>query len=230
MNKRLEKIAAYIQSGVGIIDVGTDHGYLPVALCQRGYEGNIIASDINEAPLELAKKNARHAGVDDKIKFLLSDGLDDCDGDKIDTIVIAGMGGDTICGILDRSEWYMDSRYKLIFQPMTKAEILRYWLVNNGFGICDEALVQDCGTLYQVFTARFDSETLLCDAELFTGGKKQIENDPLFPVLLEREIKRFEKALASMHTAAPEQRTPGKTQIMESILLQLKEMNGYDHG
>jgi tRNA A22 N-methylase len=30
MNKRLSAIASMVQNGRGLIDVGTDHGYLPV--------------------------------------------------------------------------------------------------------------------------------------------------------------------------------------------------------
>ena len=103
MNKRLEAIYALIGEGRGLVDVGTDHGYIPTALAQSGYAGNIIASDIKPGPLQAARRSAENAGVADKIDFLLCDGLDGCDPSAIDTIVIAGMGGDTICGILDRA-------------------------------------------------------------------------------------------------------------------------------
>ena len=224
MNKRLETIARFIKSG-GVIDVGTDHGYLPVELALRGYAGRILASDINSAPLALAERNAEAAGVSDKIEFLLCDGLEGCDGRGLDTIVIAGMGGDTICGILDRAEWYMDRRYTLVFQPMTKAEILRYWLVNNEFEIEAEALVSDAGTLYQVFTARFGGKTSLSDAELFTGSFPMIRTDPLFPRLLRRLTGRFEKAVGSMEDSSAGTLHPGREALMRGILAELEEMN-----
>ena len=118
MNRRLAAILDEIQDGIGVIDVGTDHGYLPAALAKRGYPGNIFASDINEGPLNAAKTTADNESLTDKIKFLLCDGLIACDPDKIDTIVIAGMGGDLICRILDQAEWTMDERYTMILQPM----------------------------------------------------------------------------------------------------------------
>ena len=80
--------------GKGLVDVGTDHGYLPAALAERGYRGLLYASDIHAAPLASARKTAREAGVEERIRFLLCDGLDDCPPDAVDTIVIAGMGGD----------------------------------------------------------------------------------------------------------------------------------------
>lgn len=73
----------------------------------------------------------------------------------MDTIVIAGMGGDMICRILDEAEWCMSGKYKLILQPMTKQDILRYWLVNNGFEICRELIAEDAGVLYQILTDAF---------------------------------------------------------------------------
>ena len=133
MNKRMHAIVKYIEPGRGLIDVGTDHGYLPAWMASHGYHGNIIAADINAAPLQKARENAEKAGVTDRITFQLCDGLEQCKPESVDTIIIAGMGGDMICRILDLAEWCMDRRYKLILQPMTKSEVLRYWLTNNEF-------------------------------------------------------------------------------------------------
>ena len=120
MNKRLEAIMAHIpQNGRGVIDGGTDHGYLPAALFQRGYTGKLIAADINAEPLSKAKRTAESIGAEDVISLRLCDGLDGCDPSEVDTIVIAGMGGDTICGILYRAEWCLAREYTLILQPMT---------------------------------------------------------------------------------------------------------------
>ena len=150
MNKRMHAIVKYMEAGRGVIDVGTDHGYFPVWMATHGYKGNIIATDINAGPLQNAMNTAQEAGVLNKIHFCQCDGLDGCKPDSMDTIVIAGMGGELICRILDRAEWCMDRRYKLILQPMTKSEVLRYWLVNNEFEICNEDLICEGGTIYQL--------------------------------------------------------------------------------
>ena len=101
MDRRLSTIASQIENGLGLADVGTDHGFLPVHLARHGYTGNLYASDINEGPLQTAIDNAAHAGVSDRIKFLLCDGLRLCPPEEVDTIVIAGMGGLLIADILD---------------------------------------------------------------------------------------------------------------------------------
>lgn len=193
MNKRLKAILSHIHDGIGVIDVGTDHGYIPAALLTNGYGGNIIASDINEGPLEAARRTAINAGGQDRVEFLLCDGLEQCDANRIDTIVIAGMGGDTICGILDRAEWCMSPGYQLILQPMTKAEVLRFWLINNGFEIIRDEYVLD-GNIYQIIVARFGSSVPYSDAELFLGKYELVCRDELFPRYLDSLIKRFEYA------------------------------------
>ena len=124
MDKRMHAIVKYIEAGRGLIDVGTDHGYLPVWMAKYGYKGNIIASDINRGPLKKAIDTAEAAGLSHRIDFRQSDGLVDCKPDSVDTIIIAGMGGELICRILDMAEWCMDRRYKLILQPIVENSLL----------------------------------------------------------------------------------------------------------
>ena len=215
MNKRLELIASILPHGRGFADVGTDHGYLPVYMAQHGYSGKIIASDINEGPLSTAVASARQAGVEDRICFRLCDGLDGCGSEELDTVVVAGMGGDTICGILDRADWVMSRDILLILQPMTKAEVLRYWLANNDFAICGEWLIEENGEIYQILSARFGARTPLSDAELFTGKYELAAGNALFPVQLAALIKRFERAAAGM-SKAPRMR--GRQKLTAEIL------------
>ena len=198
MNKRMHAIAHYIEPGRGMIDVGTDHGYLPVWMATHGYRGNIIAADIHEAPLQKARETAGKAGVADRMVFQLCDGLDQCPPEAVDTILIAGMGGDMICRILDRAEWCMDRQYKLILQPMTKSEVLRYWLVYNEFEIRNEELVPEGGALYQLIVARFGGSTRLNDGELFLGKKELCSDWDLYEQQRQRLIRRFETAIAGM--------------------------------
>ena len=221
MNQRLNAIAALVPDGIGLIDVGTDHGYLPVYLAQHDYSGRLIASDLREGPLDSARRHAGLAGLEDRIVFQCCDGLDQCAPDAVDTIVIAGMGGDTICGILDRAEWCMDSRYLLVLQPMTKAEVLRYWLVYNEFAITQEILVEDAGTIYSVFTARFGGNTVLNDAELYTGSFEQIRGQALCPRFLSQQKQRFERIEAGLRQGND---PPGRLSVIRSVLHELEVM------
>ena len=229
MKKRLECIAAKIPNGIGMVDVGTDHGYLPVALAQRGYGGNLFASDIGEGPLQTAREHAESAGVTEKLRFLCCDGLELCPPDAVDCIVIAGMGGDTISGILDRAEWCMDRRYTLILQPMTRAEVLRYWLIYNEFEIVDEDLVEDGGILYSVLTARFGGVTRLVEAELYTGGFALLAKHPLYPRLWVVQRKRFQKIYDALKRSGAGDED-GRLALSELICRQLEERKPNDQG
>lgn len=215
MDKRLLSLIEKIPAGKGVIDVGTDHGYVPVYLALHGYEGNILASDINSGPLRTGLQNAQEAGVEDKIGFILCNGLEKCPPEAVDTILIAGLGGDTMAGILDREEWVMDRNYLLILQPMTKAEVLRYWLVHNGFEILSEQLCEEGGKVYQILTSRFGGETKLSDAELFTGKYELIHSCPLFSKKLIRLMENTEKSIAGLEKSADMGKTAWKNLLLK---------------
>jgi tRNA (adenine22-N1)-methyltransferase len=222
MNKRLETIYSMIESGRGLIDVGTDHGFLPAALAAGGYSGKLFASDINAMPLSRARETAHACGAEDRIVFLLSDGLDACPKDEIDTIVMAGMGGELICRILDRAEWCLEHSYTLILQPMTKIEVLRYGRANNGLQPTEERFVEDGGILYQIKKARYAENMSLKDAELFTGSFRNLRNDPLSSTLIRSLIRRFENEFRGRRAA--EHSREGRLAILTEILAQLEEM------
>ena len=157
------------KNGIGMIDVGTDHAIIPIALAKHGYHGKLFASDIHSAPLQKAENAAKEAGIEDRISFQLCDGLAQCPSKEIDCILIAGMGGETICRILDQAEWIFDRSYQLVLQPMSHAEVLRYWLVHNEFQIDMEEIVLENGQLFQLLTASFGKSACYSDPEYYVG-------------------------------------------------------------
>ncbi len=226
MNRRLQALLELVRPGPGLIDVGTDHGWLPVTLARQGYPGALFASDLAPGPLDAARRSARAAGVEERIGFLLCDGLALCDPDAVDTIVVAGMGGDTICAILDAADWLLDPRFRLILQPMTRAEVLRYWLTNNGFTIREERLAEDAGRLYALFTARFGGEQKLTDAELYAGVFSLVEGEALWPAFRRQLLNRLEKAAAPLRRSG---RDPGRLALLEGVCGELKERDDHAH-
>ena len=224
MDKRFLSLIEKIPDGKGVIDVGTDHGYIPVFLASNGYPGNILASDINPGPLNAGMQNARKAGAEEKIRFILCDGLEKCPPAAVDTVLIAGMGGDTMAGILDRASWVMDRDVLLILQPMTKAEVLRYWLIHNGFEILSEELCKESGKVYQILTSRFGGNTELSDAELFTGKYEQIHTSAHFPQKLKKLIESTGKSIHGLDKSVDHEKDAWKALLME-IYEELTEMN-----
>jgi tRNA (adenine22-N1)-methyltransferase len=153
LSKRLSKCAEFIPENTRLIDIGTDHGYLPIWLLKTGKIKSAVATDIRTGPLSEAIKNADKYAAD--IKFVLSDGFEKISYDSFDTAVIAGMGGELIADILEKKQ-ENDMRNKIfILQPMTKSEKLRDFLYKNKYTIKREEAVKDKEHIYSVMNVEF---------------------------------------------------------------------------
>lgn len=152
LDKRLEACAEFV-SGKGMVcDVGTDHAYLPAYLVMNGKCDSAIAGDINDGPLKYAEQTLKRYDLSDKIKLVKSDGLKNISSENISDVVIAGMGGETICEIISKAEW-LKKNVNLILQPMTRATHLRRWLYQNGYEIKAEKAVSHERFVYTVINA-----------------------------------------------------------------------------
>ena len=154
LSLRLKTIATLVPFGARVCDVGTDHAYLPIYLKQSGIASSVLATDLNQNPLENAQKNILLSGADG-ISLRLCDGLSGVKENEADTIIIAGMGGEVITEILKNCVWIKNERVTLILQPTTSAEFLREFLCKNGFAILSETPVCENGKLYSVMNVRF---------------------------------------------------------------------------
>lgn len=193
LSKRLAAVAAHIPAGAAVIDVGTDHGLIPVYLAQNGLSRRIIASDINPGPLQSAKTLVRETETEKFIRLFVRDGLDGFSRADADCVVIAGMGGENMAAILAAAPWTKEE-VKLVLQPQSKQAELRAFLTQNGYVIESEELVADAGRTYPILTARGGVSGAYTDAELHLGKWEQIGQDPLLPRYLETFLHRQEKA------------------------------------
>ncbi len=154
LSKRLSLIAEFVNEGSSVCDVGTDHGYLPAFLYSSKKCKNVMATDINEKPLQSAKTNLQALGIKD-VKLILCDGLASVTRDDADTVIIAGMGGEVISGIIDRAKFLCDSTVSLILQPTTAAKELRLFLSQKGFAIEKEMALSENGKIYSIMCVRY---------------------------------------------------------------------------
>jgi tRNA (adenine22-N1)-methyltransferase len=197
LSERLGAVAEWIADGSRVADIGTDHGLLPVFLLQSGKADRVIATDVRYRPLEKAKACARRHDLDNKISFRICDGLSGILPGEADTVVIAGMGGETIASILADAPWTAEGAHRLILQPMSKTEELRSFLWNGGFWIEAERLVKDRGSLYVAILARGGAKPDIPDAgDLYVGRYLSLNGDPLFPEYLQKQLKRLAHAIA----------------------------------
>ncbi len=174
---RLSLCADYVREGSRLADIGTDHGYLPIALCQSGKIPSALACDINPLPLRSAQENIARFGLSKKIQTRLSDGLKEVSPDETDDIVIAGMGGELIRDILTAAPWVMDGKKHLVLQPMTHHDDLIRWLCENGFTIERQAAVRDDSKYYTVLSARFTGDIAPCDPYTALVGKLDLHEE-----------------------------------------------------
>ena len=139
-------------------DVGTDHGYLPIALLRAGKIRRAILTDINEGPLSAAKENIRITGFLDRTEFLLADGAAMLEGRGVTDLAICGMGGELIAAIIADAPFLRDPSLRLILQPMTRAAVLRRYLAGAGFVLEQERYAAEAGRAYVCLCVSYTGE------------------------------------------------------------------------
>ncbi|HZJ69256.1 MAG TPA: class I SAM-dependent methyltransferase [Candidatus Eisenbacteria bacterium] len=171
-SSRIMALIDWIKPGSTVIDVGTDHAYLPIALMkfQKNYIGKIIAIDSKVKPLEKAARNIKKAGLDKQISLKLNDGLKDIPLVGDETIIVAGLGGMLISQILNQAKNCFSIKNNFILQPNWTWYELRMWLAENGFAIVKEKVIADQDKYYSILLVKFTGETYtISNTEAFCG-------------------------------------------------------------
>lgn len=153
LSKRMNAVAAMVGSGGVLADVGTDHGYIPIALVERQKIKAAIAMDINGGPLSRAAENIKAAHLEDYIETRLSDGVSALCAGEADSIVIAGMGGELMLHILLDGEKVCASAAEMVLQPQSDIRKVRAFLREHQYKIIDEDMVYEDGKYYPMMKA-----------------------------------------------------------------------------
>lgn len=154
LSQRLEKLASYVEKTDILGDIGTDHGFIPINLLENNVTNQIIASDLNQGPLDNAKEELSQRGLVQSVDLRLGGGLEPYTPGEINTALIAGMGGTLIRNILEEGREHLPYLKKLILQPMHGVVDLRRFLLNNGFRIVDEDLIYENNIYYEIIVAK----------------------------------------------------------------------------
>lgn len=200
LDPRLRLCADMIRSGGRVADIGTDHAYLPIWLARNGLVEKAIAADINLGPLQKAAMNVRRHQVQDLVDTRLSDGLQQVFPNEADDVVIAGMGGETIAGILEQAPWLKQGRKNLVLQPMTCAKELREFLAREGYAVKEERAVLSDGRVYSVMRAEYDPAHVP-DAPLYPYIGLLDPSLPESRSYMEREYAHLKKKAEGLKTA-----------------------------
>lgn len=201
VGKRLFTAAEYVavsssnkKEEIVCADVGCDHGYLSIYLAESGICQKVYATDINQKPVEIAKKNiaardTKGLNLSQKIQVLQCDGLSGLSGLGINRVIICGMGGEVIYGIISRAKNFHTPNMRFALQPMSSEAELRKSLCENGFLIQDETLLRDSGRIYTVMSVIYTGKNYkLSEAELILGKANIQKGGELLKELCARKL------------------------------------------
>ncbi len=190
LSKRLQTVLNYIDASDKVADIGADHGYLTIAMYEKGVK-HLQVVENKKGPLDRAKQNLMDY---DNISFSLSDGISDLEP-YIDTVTICGMGGLNIVEILNNNLDTAKSLKKIVMQANSKTYELREYLISNGFEIVDEDFVKDADQYYEIIVAIYNGNTnKLSTGELYFGPillKKHIDDYIDYYLALKENIKKI---------------------------------------
>jgi len=228
--KRMLAIANLADNSKVLADVGCDHAYISINLLEKGKVDRIIASDLREGPLNIAKDNIKLEGFEERIETRLCAGLCGYEAGEVDTILISGMGGMLVKEILSESIDVVRRADTLILEPQSDLRVVRAYLKDIGFEIIDEDMLNEGGKYYQIMKAVKSKERIEdCDD---LGAMAENEFGPILikkkhPVLLEFLKKRknhFERLLQNKSFLTSQSATNNdRIAIIENELNMVKE-------
>lgn len=221
LTKRLEAIAGFVDPDAIVADVGTDHGYIPIYLAQKGLTKKVYAMDINKGPLERARKNIVSQGVSDSVETILSDGLKALGNRKIDILIIAGMGGMLVKKILEDSKDLLPNIPKLILSPHLDVDAVRKTIHELGYRIEKEDFLEEDGKFYSILVCLKGYERYERTIEYKYGKKMlEVENSTFRKYLLKQKVS-LEALLQHLNLSDTQ---ASKKRIIE-IMEELSEIN-----
>lgn len=237
LSKRLQAVAGLVSEGNRLVDVGTDHGYIPIYLVERKKIPSAIAMDVKAGPLSRAEEHIRQAGFDAYITCRLSDGLRELVPGEGDSLLLAGMGGNLMVRILTEKPEVRDSFRELILQPQSAQALVRKTMDETGWRVDREDMVLEDGKFYPMLRvvpadrAERDHGTDYENRAEFAYGKLLLrEKHPVLKKYLDRQ-QRLIDTLDDRLRQQPEGRRSESAQArlheLEEERAVLKEALGY---
>ncbi len=220
LSDRLSKIVSMVTKGLNVADVGTDHGYVPIALVRENISSKVIAMDVNKGPLIKAESNVKEAGLSEYIDLRLGDGLEALKPDEADCVVIAGMGGLLMQRILTEGEDVVEKLQEMVLSPQSDIDVIRRFIEDHGFMIREEDMLIEDGKYYTIIKAVKGSADTYSDIELKFGRcLLQAKDDILFSYL-----NKQKKLLSGILDNLKEKGTASSINRAEEIATELKHI------
>jgi tRNA (adenine22-N1)-methyltransferase len=216
LSERLERVAAHVPAGARLADIGSDHGYLLVALIKRGLIETAVAGEVALTPFHAAQRSVRENGLSQHISVRLANGLAAIEpADGITAISLCGIGGETIRDILDRDQARLSGDERLILQPNGGEQPLRHWLMEHGYRILGEEVLRENRFNYEIIVPERNGPVLYTAQELYFGPLHLQERSPAFLAKWQRLLRLKQRTLthiARARQAIPEEQVQALTQ------------------
>ena len=200
LSKRLLAAAGMVTKGNIVADIGCDHAYTSIYLCQAAIAPKVIAMDVNKGPLAGARTHVEEAGLSSQIDIRLSDGLQKLVPGEADTVLLCGMGGLLMIKILSDYPEATASLKELILQPQSEVGEVRKFLHTQGYEITKEHMLKEDGKFYVMMRAvksnvpqMYETECDYCYGKLLLEEKNEVLSE-----YLERESRLRNDVLTAL--------------------------------
>ena len=193
LSKRLQAIYEMVPYSV-TADIGIDHGKLMIALFNDGKIPKGYAVENKKGPYDRLVKALKENNIDEDVIPLFSDGISELPV-SVGTIVLAGMGGDTILKILLDHVEKLKHVQTIIIDAHTNTPKLRKEISELGFIIADEKMVEEDGIYYEIVKFIRSDVAFYSDKDIEFGPILRMEKSTLFKQKYEARIKEIERLL-----------------------------------
>lgn len=218
---RLECIINHT-NGKKIADIGTDHAYIPIYMIQNNLAESFIAGDVRKGPVDIAKSNVKKHNLTDKIDVRLGSGLSVLKKGEVDTIIIAGMGGQLISEIID-ADISIARECSLILQPMNGQYELRHYLHKNGFTITNEDIAIEGFKVYNIINAKNGKQDEF-QTDIEYHLPKYLKSNKYYIDLYRKKHREFTKVIKGLELSKDTD-----MEKLEQYKFWLKELEKYEN-
>lgn len=202
LSNRLKRASQYVDTGAFFADIGSDHAYLPIYVCQLDPTAKGIAGELNQGPYEAAVSHVKGHQLSERIDVRKGDGLTVIKEEHVDTVVICGMGGGLIRSILADGLMHLSHVKRLILQPNVDSHYLRQWLVMHNFNIVAEDIIKEDGHIYEIIVAdKVSEQVVLSSKDIFFGPFLRRESSEVFKEKWQREYDNVVRVIDNMALA-----------------------------
>ncbi|HHT89219.1 MAG TPA: SAM-dependent methyltransferase [Clostridiales bacterium] len=226
LSKRLQAVADMVTFGSRVADIGCDHAYTAIYLLTNGISPYVVAMDVNQGPLDRARKNIERYGVVDKVSIRKSDGLKMLNSGEVDTILIAGMGARLMVQILTSRLDIVASVNELVLQPQSEIHLVRKTVKELGYLIIKENMVKEDGKYYVILKIACNKQNLNSDEyqlikpeHIYFGRLLLEEKNPVLLDYLHAEMHKHQKLYHELSAQPTNQSVMRQNEIAEMLRL-----------